>query len=144
MVEGNLLLSRAYAEKGKNEVDQARREPCFVKALQAMIAVRQFAVDSEMLTRADVELAAIQLLMGKKDEALASYQRIFLLGNANDVKVRPHMEKAFENSVPLLIEKEKWNDVIDNCEAYLKAFPQGGLVSQAREWRDFAKVKASR
>ena len=98
--------------------------------------MRDFAKEADVLANADLELAAIQLLQGKQGEALASYRRLILLGKIGDPKVRPAIEKAFERSVPLQIEAGKFQDAIDSCENYMKAFPQGRLVKQAQQWRD--------
>jgi tetratricopeptide (TPR) repeat protein len=142
-IQACLLLSRANAELAQQEPDAQKKKDLFKKAIEAMNKVRDFAKEADVLANADIELAAIQLLMDKKTEALASYTRLILLGNIGDPKVRPYIEKAFEKSVPLQIEMGKWSEVMDNCETYLKAFPQGRLVQQAQQWRDQAILKGA-
>jgi TolA-binding protein len=143
-VQACLLLSRANAELAQQEPDAAKKKELFKKAVEAMNRVRDFAKDADVLANADVELAVIQLLMGKKSEGLASFQRLILLGDVGNPKVRPHIEKAFERSVPLQIEMQKWSDAMENCEFYLKAFPQGRLVPQAQQWRDQMILKGAK
>jgi len=140
-IQASLLLSRAYAELAQKETDAKKKTDLFNKAIKAMNTARDFAKDPDVLASADIELAAIQLLMGNKTAALASYQRLLLLGNVNDSKVRPFIEIAFEKAMPLCIESGRFSDVMDACETYLAAFPQGRLVAQARQWRDQMTAK---
>jgi len=140
-IQASLLLSRAYAELAQKEADAKKKTDLFNKAIKAMNTARDFAKDPDVLASADIELAAIQLLMGNKTGALASYQRLLLLGNVNDSKVRPFIEIAFEKAMPLCIESSRFSDVMDGCETYLAAFPQGRLVAQARQWRDQMTAK---
>ena len=141
IVEVNLTLSRCYAEIAKKETDAQKSKANFDKALAAMSKVRQYAREPEMLVKADVEMAAIQGLQGEKKESLASYQRILLFTDPSVVKVRPHYEQAFANSLPLFIETAKYADLLEACETYLKQFPQGQFNEKARQYRDEAKAK---
>jgi len=92
-----------------------------------------------LVLRADAEVAHIQMLMGKTDEALASYQRLILLGDVNNPKLRPLIEAAFETATPLLLETKRYQDVLENCEFYARQFPEGALMAKARQWRDEAQ-----
>lgn len=142
MVAVNLCLSRAYAEVAKKEVDAKKSKQLFDKAFRAMSKVRQYAKDDlEMMARADVEMAAIQVLMGDKLEALASYQRILLFFDPSNIKARPHVEQAFDRSLVLFRETGRYNDMLEACETYLKQFPQGQFGAKARASRDEAKSK---
>jgi len=142
MVAVNLCLSRSYAEVAKKEVDAQKSKQLFDKAYRAMSKVRQYAKDDlEMMARADVEMAAIQVLMGDKLGALASYQRILLFFDPSNIKARPHVEQAFDRSLVLFRETGRYNDMLEACETYLKQFPQGQFVAKARAGRDEAKSK---
>ena len=141
-VEACFILSRAYAELGSKETDPTARVLTFNKAIKAMNEVRLLAKQSDVRARADVETAHIQLLMGQKEEAQASYQRIILLHDANNPKVQPWVEKALREVMPLLTELNRIADIVDCCEIYLRSYPQGNLVNEARQWRDAAKQKA--
>ena len=141
MIEVNLSLSRCYAEVAKKESDPAKGKQNFDKAFAAMSKVRQYAKDPEMMVKADVEMAAIQVLMGDKMGALASYQRILLFTDPSNPKVRPYVEQAFENSLPLFRENARFADMLEACETYLKQFPQGTFSAKARQSRDEAKAK---
>lgn len=135
-IQACLLLSRSYAELAKKETDAAKKNALFNKAITAMNKSREFATEPDVLANADVELAAIQELMGKKTEALASYSRLVFLGNYKDSKVRPFIETAFEKAMPMSIENGNFQDVMDACTTYLTEFPQGRVVAKARQWRD--------
>jgi TolA-binding protein len=140
-VNANFLLSRAYAEIGQQAQTGAERFQVFNSAVKAMGKARQYARQADERARADVELASIQLLMEKKNEAMASFQRILLLADYGNPKVVPYIEKALESVVPLLQEAESHADIVESCEAYLKAMPGGRLAVQGRQWRDQAKLK---
>ena len=141
IIDINLTLSRSYAEVAKQEGDAQKKKQSFDKAFAAMSKVRQYARDPEMMVKADVEMAAIQELMGDKMGALASYQRILLFTDPSNVKVRPHVEQAFDCSLPLFRETGRYADMLEACETYLKQFPQGQFNTKARQARDDAKAK---
>ena len=141
VIDVNLALSRCYAEIAKKETDAAKAKQYFDKAFGAMSKVRQYARDPEMMVKADVEMAAIQVMMGDKLGALASYQRILLFSDPSNLKVRPHVEQAFEQSLPLFKDTERYQDMLETCETYAKQFPQGLYIVKARQCRDEAKAK---
>jgi TolA-binding protein len=141
VIEVNLAMSRSYGEVAKLEADAAKKKAAFDKALGAMSKVRQYARDPEMMVKADVEMAAIQVLMGDTFGALASYQRILLFTDTSNPKVRPHYEQAFGSSLPLFKETARFADLLEACETYLKQFPQGQFSAKARQSRDEAKAK---
>lgn len=141
LVDVNLALSRCYAEIAKKEADAQKAKLSFDKAFGAMSKVRQYSRDPEMRIKADVEMAAIQVLKGDKLAALASYQKILLFGDPSNAKVRPFIEQAFERSLPLFRETVRYADMLEAAETYLKQFPQGIYIVKARQSRDEAKAK---
>lgn len=140
-VTANFLLSRSYAEVAAKETDAAKKKAAFIQAAGAINQARKFIKEAGLSARADYETARLQMLEGKKNDAMASYVRIILLLDASDVKVAPWFERAVEDGVPLMIEMGRYSDAIDSGEAYLKAFPKGRLADQVRQWRDQSKVK---
>lgn len=139
-VEANFMLARGYAEQAAKEADAGKRRAMFNKAIGAINTARKFIKEPDLRTRADFETAQIELLMGDKAAAQASFVRILLLTDPSNVKVAPWYEKALEGGVPLLMELKAFSDVVDGCQAYLRACPQGRLVDKARKWRDQAKT----
>lgn len=141
VIDVNLMLSRCYAEMAKKETDPNKAKQLFDKAFGAMSKVRQYARDPEMMIKADIEMAVIQVLMGDKMGALASYQKVLFFADPSNVKVRPHIEQAFDSIVPLLRETARYADMLEVSETYLKQFPQGQYNAKARQCRDEAKTK---
>ena len=141
-IDASLLASRAYAEVGRADKDATKQAEYYGKSIKAMNAVRKLSKDPEMLAKADLELANIQLMMGKKEEAAASYERLILFGDLKNPRIRACIEKAFELSYNVLLGLGRYEDILENCTLYLKNFPDGGLVSQARKWRDEAMARS--
>ena len=137
------IIKESNPQETKADFEKSYKEAKlnFDKAFAAMSKVRQYARDPEMMVKADVEMAAIQVLMGDKMGALASYQRILLFSDPSNARVRPHVEEAFESSLPLFRETARFADLLEACETYLKQFPQGQFVEKARQARNEAKAK---
>lgn len=81
-----------------------------------------------------MELAKIQLAMGEKRKMLATYQRVFDLKPV-DLPTIACIEEAFVNMVPLLLEGKRFDVALESIDAYLKTFPKGKYVVDARMWR---------
>lgn len=140
-VEAGFLLSKAYATLGKQETAEAPRAKLFNDAIRAMNQASRLMTKPEERSRRDVELAGIQILKGDVDNAIASYQRLVLLSDYGNPKVRPIIEQAFEAVMPLLVERNLNQDIVDNATLYLQQFPSGRLTVQARQWREKAQQK---
>jgi TolA-binding protein len=134
------ILSEAYAEKAGQEADAEKKRELFNKGIGYLNKARRL-MDKDMRPQADLKVAAIQMLQGKTDDAIASYMRLLLTTDLNSPAVRPFVEEAFIKVQPLLIDKQSFQDVIDNCEMYLINFPQGTWLKQAREWRSQMQMK---
>jgi tetratricopeptide (TPR) repeat protein len=141
-IEINLALSRAYAELAKKLMpDLKAAKPYFDKSYAAMGKVRQYAREPDKLVEADYEMALIQLMQDEKKQAMASLVKILDFADYSNIKVRPHVENAVEAALPLMKELERYQDMMDVCELYLKQFPKGRLVNKARQGRDDAKSR---
>lgn len=140
LVEANFIISRAYAEIGQ-KAEKAQQDALFGKSIKAMNRIRKLSRDPQVRARADLEVATTYLLMGRKRDAIASFMRMLMFGDVNNVKVQPFIEEAFMKALPLLREAEMYIDILEQCEKYLKDFPQGKYVSQARAWRNDMKMK---
>ena len=82
-----------------------------------------------------MELAAIHLAMGEKGKALASYQLVFDAARAGDPKCAVCMEEAFIRMIPMFLEAQRYQDALETIDSYLKQFPHGTHVVDARTWR---------
>ncbi|MEI7435341.1 MAG: tetratricopeptide repeat protein, partial [bacterium] len=134
IVEGNFLLSQSYAALAATQ-PEAERAASFTKASRALNQARRFTKEPDMKVRADLETAALQLQQGRKQDAVASYQRVLLLTDPNRVKAVPYMNTAFRKVVPLLRELNQLGDAMEDCETYLRMFPDGPEAERARAWR---------
>jgi tetratricopeptide (TPR) repeat protein len=154
-VEASLQLSTAYADLGMKEADDDKRFDLFNNSVKWMRKVRQFHTEPGDVAQSDVEVgkilkrkAAAEKEFGTPDQveryrndAIATFQTLILLGDINNPKVRQQIDEAYYECMPLLLEAEKWKDVRDDCDRYLELFPSGKHVLDIRKWRSKARVK---
>ena len=154
IIEANLLLSRAYSEMGAREANADKRFDIFNASIVAMKTVRKFAKTTDISYRSDIGVARIQLRKARAEaqfgdkkravelvnEAIATYQTLVLLGNPDDREARPHIEAAYHECIPLLIETERWADVIEDTSGYLAEFPRGKYVIDIRKWQNQGRM----
>ncbi len=143
-VEAGFLLSNAYARMASDMRDTQQRVETLQQSISALRRVRRITETPADRARADYELAGIQMLMDQRQEALASYLRLFLLSDINTPGIRPLLEKAYEQAVPLLFEYGQYDEIIDTSRVYLDLFPNGRLAGAARRWRSEAIEAAAR
>ena len=128
--EARFLLGRAYKLSGKPaEAEDVLRD------------VFKRANDQDLINRATIELAEIQIAKGEKKDALASYQRIVLLQSPEKPKTRPIYEVALAQSVTLFAEMERWAEALENCDRYLVHFPNGKNAGDVRKVRTKARLE---
>ena len=153
--KATLLLSEAYSEMAKNETDTNKRIGIFNKAVEALIRSRSFEKLPEGHARLDVELSRIykrkydaELEYGDKtkaarylNESIAAYQKLILFGNPEAAGVTKYIETAYAECLPLLLETERWSDVMEDSAAYIKTYPNGKNIRAVRSIRGKAKVK---
>ena len=139
LIEANFMLAQIYAELGTKTTDKDASAAWFAKAIKAMTTVSKYAATGDVVARKEVELGAIHYKMGNKDSALADYERVILTMDITKAAMLPYYEKALEGSIPLLADKGRHRDVLDNCETYLRLYPAGRLEAWARQWRDTAR-----
>ncbi len=130
--EARFLLGAAYKSDGKMD-----------EAVNALRDVFQRATNQVLITRATMELADIQTAQQDVSGAVASYQRIVLLGNLDNPAIRPMFRQALYRSVSLFRDMGNWNDVIENCDRFTAEFPAGEGVEDIRRWRGEAIMKLS-
>ncbi len=137
-IEAGFLLSQSYARMATEMDSKQNRADTFQKAISALRRVRRIAEKPVDRARADYELAVIQDLMDNRQDALASYLRLFLLGNVDDPEVRPWVEKAYVEAMPRLIEAGQYEEIIDTSRVYQEIFPRGRWINETRRWRNEA------
>jgi len=129
--EAKFLLGRAYK--------QQKRFP------DAMIALREVFLKAsdqpELWLKANMDLGEVYEAKGEGLEALSSYSRVALLGNADDAQMRAVVENATLRAIRLAKNLGRWQDAFDMCEQYLETFPRGDHVVQCRDWK--AEIRAN-
>jgi tetratricopeptide (TPR) repeat protein len=130
--DGKFALATAARQAGK-----------FSQAEGALGDVmRQLGDKPAVFNKANLELAKVQRAQGAKEAALASCQRVALLGDAQNADLAPIIEEAFLESFKLGLELKQYDDVITNSDTYEKTFPQGQYLEEARKARNEAKAQA--
>ena len=154
-VEASLYLSEAYSELGKAETDAEKRREIFNQAIAAMNRARKFEKELAGVARLDLELgriaarkAAAEDRAGNvakareyRDEAISYYQKLILFGNRGDPGVKKHIETAYAECLPLLLETERYEDVLTDANAYIEEYPDGEHGREVRSLRGRARVK---
>ncbi|MEI8352941.1 MAG: tetratricopeptide repeat protein [Lentisphaerota bacterium] len=146
LVDVDLLLSRAASEQGRLEPDADKRMDCFNRAIVAMKTVKTYRTN--VLERALTDLEVGRLLTRKaraeekfgtadgvrkaKGQAIAAYQVLLMSADSANVVIAPLLEDAYHECLPLMVEIKRWQDVADDCNAYLEAFPGGKYTAEVR------------
>ncbi|NCD33522.1 MAG: tetratricopeptide repeat protein [Spartobacteria bacterium] len=130
--EAKFSLGTSYRELGRLD-----------EATAVLADLFKYATDAELVNKSNLILAKVQLEQGDKEGALASYQRIVLLADGRDPKIKPLIEEALLGSIPIAMELERYPDVEDNCTMYETMFPKGKAVPKLRELRRDAKRRAA-
>ena len=153
--KASLLLTEAYSQLAKEEVDSNKRIAIFNKAVEALNKSRSFEKMPEGHARLDIELSRIytrkadaEEQYGNKekaksylDESIAAYQKLILFGDPDAVGVTKYIETAYAECIPLLLKTERWSDVVEDSDSYIEAFPGGKNIREVRSMRGKAKVK---
>ena len=152
-VDGSFYLSRAYTDLGAKETDEQRRSDDFNKAVKAMNKASTYEKSPVGLLKIDLAVARMWLMRAKaedqfrgqkgkdyKERALGGYQSIILLNSPEKPDLRALIEDAYNESIPLFVEQQKWSDVTENCDKYLATFPQGRYLADVRKWRNKARM----
>ena len=130
--DAKFTLGRAYRETGRLD-----------DAVKAMTDVFKFADTPVLLNQASYDLGMIQKEQGDKVAALASFLRIGLLADPENPELRPLVEKSLLESINIGMELERYDDVQDSAELYLKIFPEGEAVAMVRQVRQDARLRAA-
>jgi tetratricopeptide (TPR) repeat protein len=137
--------STGFFREGKFAVAEAARQAKQFNVAETALAdiMQQFANKPAIFTRANLDLAKMQLDGGQKDKALASYQRVAMLSDPTNADLAPMVEEAYREAVRLGMDLRRYADVIQNSEEYEKAFPNGKYLDETRRARTEAKTKTS-
>jgi len=153
-VEASRLLSVAYSEAAKLEPRQDERVEKFNRGVDCIHNAKRF--EKTPGGRALLDLEAARLLARKveaevqhgtperaatfRGEAVAAYQSLMMFGDPSSVEVRPHMEDAFNECIPLLLEMKVFQDALEDCSKYMNLFPQGRYLLNIRNYGNQARI----
>lgn len=132
MFDTRFILNDAYRQKQR--YDDA------VTSLNEILRLEQR--DNVRIQTAQFELGITQKAMGDQQRALATFQRIALLQDPSNPKLRPIIERSILESLQLSMDLGLYGDIDEIADQYLNAFPQGAQVEDVRRVRAEARVKA--
>jgi len=146
--------SLAYAAVASETADAKSRFDLFNKAIDAIKRARRLVKDAGVQTEMDVVVAQIlerkMQAEGKfgtpatvaeyRNDAVAAYQSVMMFRNPKDAAVAPHLEDAYAGCITLLVDMERWDDVVQDAQSYLDAFPKGKHVLAIRQALNKARV----
>lgn len=137
--------SSGFFREGKFALAIAARQAGLFPVAEGALGdvMRQFGGKPDVFNKANLELARVQRARGAKESALASCQRVALLGDPQNADLAPIIEDAYLESFGLGLELKRYDDVIKICDGYEKTFPRGKYLEEARRARNEAKLKAS-
>lgn len=169
IVELRRYLSKAYADMGTREQDEAKRFTLFQGAIKSINEVRKVAARYRSVTNEAVaktlkaeflksNLDAPKLLVlrakaaeefGPKDQvkeligqAINGYNAV-IIENPSDPDVKANIEMAILDVIPLAVKLEQWSDIVEWCDKYQELFPNGKHVNEIIRWKSEAKVGLS-
>jgi len=146
--------SAAYAAVASETADEKARFELFNKAVVVMNRARRFVNDDGLRTELDVGVARIferkaaaERQFGTpakageyRNEAVAAYQAVIMFRDPNIAGVAPHLQDAYAACLPLMLEMERWDDVVQDAQKYIDAFPNGKHVLSVRQAQNRARV----
>jgi len=130
--QSKLILGKAYRALGRLD-----------DAVGALRDVFRFADNNVLINRANLMYGQIKEEQEQPKAALASYQRIALLADPNDPELRPMIKDALWRSIQLGMKIGLYDDVMDSCDQYLKLFSESERISEVRDIKAQARLKAA-
>lgn len=154
VVDANMLLVEVASEEGKTEKDDNERTKLFNAAINALKMVKKYRKEPEEMIALDLAAGEIQLRkMGAekklglttqaaetRGKAIVAFQVMILNTSPGNVRLAASLEKAYFYCVPLLLEHKKHKDAQEDCETYLRIFPDGRYKTDIQNWLNQAKI----
>ncbi len=114
----------------------------YSQALTALGDILRLSQDNIVNQRAQFKMGEIQRLQGNKVEALATFQRIALLQDPENRRLRPIIENSLLQSLDVMMERGLYVDVDDVAAQYLRDYPESEHVERVRRLRADARRMA--
>lgn len=152
MVDAYAMLSGAASEAGLNEKDGDKRISFFDASIAAMKEVKKRRTNDLEQAQCDIDTGRIMARKARAEaefgdknrandflgKALISYQIFIDSIGSDQPRLLPLAETAYYEAIPLQMDRQLWDQVIDNCKNYLDRFPQGRYANQINAWRNQA------
>jgi tetratricopeptide (TPR) repeat protein len=149
--------SEAYSAVAGKTADEAQRIQLFNDAITALKRATKFAKDPGMKAMLNIaaatileDKAAAELQFGTKekaaeyrDNAVAAYQSVIMFRSPKDKAVAPAIEEAYVHCLPLMMQMERWDDVLHDADNYIKNFPKGKYTREIRKFKNKARVSGA-
>ncbi len=146
--------SAAYAAVASVTADEPQRFDLFNKAVTVMVRARRLVKDEGTRTELDVGVARIferksaaerqfgtaEKADAYRDEAVAAYQAVIMFRAPGDAAVDPHLQDAYASCLPLMLDMKRWDDVVQDAQDYVNAFPKGKHILAVRQALNRARV----
>ena len=78
-----------------------------------------------------------------KGQAIGAYQSLLISVDPANTVLGPVYEDAYHECLPLMAEIKHWQDVADDCNGYLTAFPNGKYAAEVRNLKNQATTELS-
>jgi TolA-binding protein len=154
VVDANLLLVEVASEEGKTEKDDLERTKLFNSAVDALKMVKKYRTEEDQ--QKELDLAAGEILIRKMDaekklglnekaaetrgKAIVACQVLIATINPGNAKLAAVLEKAYFYCMPLLLDHKKYKETVEDCETYLRIFPDGRYKTDMQNWLNQAKI----
>jgi len=146
--------SQAFAAVASTTAENTKRFELFNEAVLAMKRARKFSTDPGKQAELDVGMARIferkaeaEDQFGDKEkaaqyrnDAIAAYQAVIMFRDFKDAAVSPHLQDAYLYCQPLMLKIERYDDVMQDSETYIKDFPNGKHIREIRRFMNKARI----
>lgn len=164
VIEANALLGKAAALAAYEEPDADKRVKLFNSAITAIRLVRQMKNSQKDLAESEIAIGKIletkaEVAKKFKDQALVDryigeaashYQQFIMSADRRNADVLPSLETAYRQAIKLTLEMKVYKDgspvyedVKNDCEAYLGLFPNGRYTTDVRAFLTEAEIGLS-
>lgn len=123
--EAKFILSKACYKNGNRQ-----------EAQEVLGDILGNARDDLLTHRANYELGCVQ---SEPTEKLASFQRVAILADPNQERMRPLIGRSLLKSVELYIQLGQYAEAVVSADQYLEQFPEGEHLEEIRKLRSEAE-----
>ncbi|MDA3926370.1 MAG: hypothetical protein PF904_16900 [Kiritimatiellae bacterium] len=154
VVDANMMLAEAASEEGKTEADNDLRTELFNQAVDSLKLVKSYRTNRTDI--AEIDLATGDMLVRKmqaekqlglddqaaetRGNAIVAFMTIIDRLDPGNESLAPYLERAYFAFTPMLLEHKAYEQAVEDCERYLKLFPQGRYKTDMQNWLNQARI----